>query len=269
MNPDPASESGEHLTPHDLVTYFRCPYEMELHHAHRAGAGIGPRPAVTPADVVPLHRSPLFDPPTMHAQANEGRLDFRSGDQLIYLDEMETGIPVLFPSDRVHIDPAFRAHWPNLVDHELGFSGRPDLVVRGQDGSVYPIEYKSTHLFVGFHEAHGRAFDVLQAIAECRLVHATLGQRPRHGVVLYGDVAGDGEHEGWVEVPYGDAEERWLRVALRQIREDPVRAPVPADRNCANCEPNSEGLCRFAAARFAGPRPQPRLLPLLTPTRRW
>ncbi|MCI4347025.1 MAG: hypothetical protein L3J97_00190 [Thermoplasmata archaeon] len=250
MDPPSSVPVVEHLTPHDLVTYFRCPHEMELLHVHRARDSTAPRVPMTPLDVVPLHRSPLFDPPTMRATANEGRLDLLPGDSLIYEDEREEGLPVLFPPERVQIDPAFHGNGATLVDSELGFAGRPDLVIRRADGSVYPVEYKATHLFLGFHEAHGRVFDVLQAIAECRLVAATLGQRPTHGVVLYGDVAGDGRREGWVEVPYGDAEEHWLRAALGQIRADRTRAPVPAERTCSACEPNAEGLCRYAAARF-------------------
>ena len=251
----PLAAAVEHLSPHDLVTYYRCPYEMELHRARRVGPGPAPAGPVTPPDVVPLRRSPLFDPPVGRAQANEGRLDVAPTDTLVYLDEHERGLPVLFPPERVSIHPSVRAHGLTLVDPELGLSGRPDLVVRRADGALFPVEYKSTHLFVGFHEAHGRAFDALQAIAECRLVHAALGVRPTHGVVLYGDVEGDGAREGWVEVPYGDAEERWLKVALSQIRADRTRAPVPAERNCSGCEPNGEGLCRYAAARFDRPHP--------------
>ncbi|MFI5414766.1 MAG: hypothetical protein ACHQ16_03750, partial [Candidatus Lutacidiplasmatales archaeon] len=62
--------------------------------------------------------------------------------------------------------------------------------------------------------------------------------------------AGDGQREGWVEVAYGESEEHWLRAALVQIRADPVRAPVPAERNCAGCEPNREGRCRYATTGF-------------------
>ena len=131
------------------------------------------------------------------------------------------------------------------------------MVVARADGGLVPIEYKATHLFVGFHEAHGRPFDSVQAIAECRLVHAAFGRRPAYGIVLYGDASGDGQREGWVEVPYGDAEERWLSVALKQIREDRVRAPVPAERNCAGCEPNGQGRCLYAAARYEGPHRRP------------
>jgi hypothetical protein len=243
------TQAPEHLAPHDLVTYYRCPYEMELHRSTRPAPGSPPRAALTPLDVVPLHRSPLFDPPEGRARAIEGRLDLFPGDTLVYLDEHERDLPVLFPPEQVRIDPRFSGLGLTLVDRELAFSGRPDLVVRRSDGSVFPVEYKSTHLFLGFHEAHGRRFDVLQAIAECRLVHAVLGVRPTHGVVLYGDAAGDGRREGFVEVPYGDAEERWLRVALAQIRADRTRAPVPSERTCAACEPNAEGLCRYAAAR--------------------
>lgn len=244
----------EHLTPHELVTYFRCPHEMELGRGlHARAVGKVAPPVRTPLDVVPLRHSPMFAPPLGHVEVNEGRLDLSDHDQLVYEDAGEDDLPVLFPPERVHLDPRYTNGHANLIDPELGIAGRPDLVIQRVDGGFVPLEYKATHLFVGYHEAHGRLFDTVQAIAECRLVHTVFGRRPAYGIVLYGDVAGDGEHEGWVQIPYGDAEERWLKVVLNQIREDRVRAPVPAERNCASCEPNAEGLCRFAAARYEGP----------------
>jgi hypothetical protein len=255
------ANAPEHLTPHDLVTYSRCPFEMELVHASRASIRTGSLVAVrTPLDVVPERHSPMFSPPVHRLVVNEGRLDLFPSDTLIYADEGEDDLPVLFPPEQVHLDDRLRGHGGNLIDTELDFAGRPDLIVKRSNGGLFPVEYKSTHLFVGFHEAHGRAFDAIQAIAECRLVHAMTGVRPTHGVVLYGDVAGDGAREGWVEVPYGEAEEHWLRAALAQIRGDQVRPPVPAERNCASCAPNAEGKCRFAAARpdggaHGGPHP--------------
>jgi hypothetical protein len=243
----------EHLTPHDLVTYFRCPHEMELHRAARL-APLGTAPVVrTPEHVVPLRHSPLFAPPLGRITVNEGRPDIGPGDTLVYRDEGEDDLPMLFAPEQVKLDPRFAAGPGNLSDPELGFAGRPDLVIRRADGTLEPVEYKATHLFVGYHEAHGRSFDTVQAIAECRLVHAAFGRRPSRGLVLYGDAAGGGAHEGWVEIAYGDAEERWLRAALTQIRTDPERAPVPAERNCGGCEPNGLGLCRYAAARYEGP----------------
>ncbi len=240
----------EHLTPHDLVTYFRCPHEMELVRAHRGHVAGPPTGAVrTPLDVVPLRHSPLFAPPFGRLTVNEGRLDLGFHDVLVYEDDREDDLPVLFPPERVRLDARFTGGHSTLVDAAWGLAGRPDLVILRPDGALIPVEYKATHLFVGFHEAHGRLFDTVQAIAECRLVETTFGRRPPYGIVLYGDTAGGGAHEGWVQVPYGDAEERWLKVALDQVRADAVRAPVPAERNCAACGPNADGLCRYAAAR--------------------
>ena len=242
----------EHLTPHDLVTYFRCPHEMELARAHRGHPNGGPAPAVrTPADVVPLHHSPLFAPPLGRAAVYEGRLDVADRDRLVYEDPGEDDLPVLFRPEQVRLDPRYANGHSTLVDTEWGLAGRPDWVIERADGSFVPVEYKSTHLFVGFHEAHGRPFDTVQAVAECRLVEVAFGHRPPFGLVLYGDAAGSGQHEGWVQVPYGEAEERWLRVALAQVRADSVRAPVPAERNCVSCSPNAAGYCRYAAARPA------------------
>ncbi|HYA54568.1 MAG TPA: hypothetical protein VEG42_03085 [Thermoplasmata archaeon] len=244
----------EHLTPHDLVAYFRCPHEMELEKAQHAHDAAGaPVPVRTPADVVPLRHSPLMTPPLGSIRVTAGRLAFTPGARLVYQDDGEDDLPVLFPPEQVHLDPRFRVGRENLVDPVLGIAGRPDLVVALGERELVPLEYKATHLFVGYHQAHGRLFDTVQAIAQCHLVEATFGQRPPYGIVLYGDAAGDGQNEGWVEVPYGEAEAAWLRYALKQVRSDSVRAPVPAERNCGGCEPNGEGRCRYAAARYEGP----------------
>lgn len=246
--------SPEHLTPHDLVCYFRCPYEMELSRGlHARALGRPPPTPRTPLDVVPLRHSPMLLPPLGALEVNEGRLDLSEHDLLVYEDSGEDDLPVLFPPERVQLDPRFANGHSTLTDPELGIAGRPDLVIQREDGGFFPLEYKATHLFLGYHGAHGRLFDTVQAIAECRLVHSVFGRRPPYGIILYGDAAGGGEREGWVEIPYGDAEEHWLKVVAEQVRLDTVRAPVPAERNCGSCEPNSEGLCRYAAARYEGP----------------
>jgi hypothetical protein len=256
-----ALSSLEHLTPHDLVTYSRCPHEMELHRSAQASARSGTAVApCTPAATRPERHSPMFSPPTHSIQVFEGRIDFGPLDRLVYIDEGERGLPVLFAPGQVDLDRRLAEHRGTLLDDELGFAGRPDLVVRRADGDLVPVEYKATHLFHDVHGPHGRTFDTIQAIAECRLVHAMTGKRPSRGIVLYGDSAGDGLREGWVEVLYGEAEEHWLRAALAQIRTDKVRAPVPADRNCPTCEPNGLGRCRYAASRY-----EPSLLKTLGP----
>lgn len=249
-----AAELEERLTPHDLVAYFRCPHEMELEKARRARTPAGELgPVRTPEDVVPLRHSPLLLPPLGSSRVLEGRIDFGERDRLVYLDEGEDDLPVLFPPENVRLDARYLGSHANLHDPALGLTGRPDMVVLLANGTPVPVEYKATHLFVGYHTAHGRLFDAVQAIAECRLVEVAFGRRPSHGIVLYGDAAGSGLHEGWVEVPYGEAEASWLKVAMSQVRSDAVRAPVPAERTCGGCEPNAEGLCRYAAARYEGP----------------
>src|SRR4029077_3021396 len=105
----------EHLNPHDLVTYSRCPHEMELTRARRASVHSGlPTSVCTPPDVVPIRHSPLFLPPTGHLVVNEGPVDVFAGDRLIYSDENEEGIPVLFPPDQVLPEPQLRRHGANL-----------------------------------------------------------------------------------------------------------------------------------------------------------
>ncbi len=233
------------------MTYSRCPYEMELHRRQRElrwhPEGLGSPPTL---GVIPLRHSPLLALPPMRIEVVEGRLDIDPTDVLIYRDDGERDLPALFPPERIQLDARFPSHKSTLIDREFGLSGRPDLIVRKADGSIFPVEVKSTHLFVGYHETHGRVFDTLQALAECRLVHSAFGIRPSRGYVLYLDSAGSGHREGWVAVPYGDVEERWLRTAFEQIRSDPIRAPVPTERNCAGCQPNGDGLCAFAAASY-------------------
>jgi hypothetical protein len=249
----------ERLTPHDLVTYFRCPHELELSRSGRPrpsfpqAGGLSLAGVCTPLDVVPLPRSPLEAPPVGSLPLIDGRLDVLPGDSLVYVDEGEREeLPMLFAAEQLHPDPLFRRHGSNLIDDELGISGRPDFIVRRSDGSMFPVEYKATHPFHGLHETHGRSFDLIQVIAECRLVEAMTARRPACGVLLYGDVAGEGAHEGWFQVPYGDREAAWLRNAITMVRADHVRAPVPGERNCATCPPHRDGLCRYAACRYAG-----------------
>ncbi len=248
--PGPA-QSLEHLSPHDLVTYFRCPHEMELHRAQhlswRTGQPMTPR---TPDGTLSTPRSPLLPPPVGEPQVVHGRLDVGLNDVLVYQDPDEPSLPFLFPSERNHAHAFLHANSPTLADPAWGLSGRPDYVVRTPQGTFYPVEYKETHLFEDYPRHHGRFFDFLQVLAECRLVEAVWGSAPRSGFVYYGDSAGGGEREGWVEVPYAGPAQRWLEQALRIIRADRIRAPVPNPGNCTHCEPNRDGLCRYARGDF-------------------
>lgn len=243
-----SSEPLEHLWPHDLVAYSRCPHEMELEHQHRIHPGA---PTRTPVDCPPLRHSPLFLPPGAMLPVVDGRPDVFPADRLVYEDK-EEGLPMLFPEEQIESDPRFHAHGLTLSDETLGLSGRPDFVIRRASGTYHPVEYKATHPFPGLHGTHGRGFDVIQLFAECRLVAAVTGTIPATGILFYGDEAGDGEHEAWVEVSYGVAGDTWLRAALHQVRADAIRAPVPSETTCGHCLAHREGLCRFAFGTFRG-----------------
>lgn len=245
------SSALEHLTPHDLVTYSRCPFEMEMLRAQRASLIPGaPTTVRTPADVRPLPHSPLLPVSTAGHRVREGPIELDPSDELVYVDEHEKGLPLIFPADRVRLDERFCGPAATLVDPEFGLSGRPDFVVRSTRRGLFPVEFKETHLFSGFHSPRGRPFDELQVIAECRLVEAAFGASPVSGVVWYGDTPGNGRREGWIEIPYGAAERGWLHSALAQIRSDLIRAPVPSPAHCAHCEINRERLCRYAAVGY-------------------
>jgi CRISPR/Cas system-associated exonuclease Cas4 (RecB family) len=241
----------EHLTPHDLVTYFRCPREMELRHRQREAWRTGhPLPAIGSVPPEARTRSPLPPPPIGHLLTFQGRLDVFPTDVLIYEDPEEDGLPILFPPERNQTRAFLQRHGHTLVDPSWGLSGRPDLVIRRRDGSLVPVEYKETHLWERFHEVHGRLFDLIQVLAECRLVEVTWGQRPRVGIVYYGDGPGGGEREGWVELAYGDEERAWLEHALLMIRQDRERPPIPSETHCSGCEMNRDHLCPQAAVPF-------------------
>ncbi len=253
MLAEPIPAPLEPLSPHDLVTYYRCPREFAWQHARHAAGRPGSADPFLSASGAPLARSPLAPPPLTGVTVTEGRLDLEAHECLVYEDEEEDGLPVLFPPERVRLDPRFRGPTATLIDPVLGLHGRPDFILQEVSGALVPVEYKATHLFSGYHNAHGRLFDTIQAIAECRLVTAAFGRRPSRALVLYGDEAGNGLHEGWVEIPYTEADERWLIGALETVRGDRVRAPVTNGRICASCAANEQGACRYAAARYEGP----------------
>jgi hypothetical protein len=261
MSASAALESPEHLTPHDLVTYFRCPHELEILEAQRRSRIAGsPVQLRTPLGTVAARASPLSPPPLDGLEVVDGRLEIDPTDTLVYSDPAEAGLPILFATEQIRLDPPVGAG-ATLIDRGWGLSGRPDFVVQRPGGAIFPIEYKSTHLFRDYRGSHGRLFDTLQVIAECRLVQVAWGRRPAHGIVYYGDASGAGSREGYVRIPYSDAEERWLRQALVAIRSDVIRAPVPSERHCGGCPPNRDGLCRFAAAPYGAGRDRGEALP--------
>jgi CRISPR-associated exonuclease Cas4 len=87
------------------------------------------------------------------------------------------------PSGRiVYIDSAalLRQDRP-LYDRDLDLLGRPDYLIETARGPV-PVEFKSGVSPAAPYESH-----ILQLAAYCRLVQASHGRRPPHGILRYSD----------------------------------------------------------------------------------
>lgn len=113
-----------------------------------------------------------------------------------------------------------------LCDTELRVAGKPDYLVEQEDGRIIPVEIKS-----------GRApripwpGHVMQLMAYCRLVEATYGVRPPHGILQYKDRA--------FSVDYTDTLQQDLLHTLHEMRHDQHAYDVNRDhddpRRCNSC----------------------------------
>jgi len=114
-----------------------------------------------------------------------------------------------------------------LVSRRHGLSGRPDYLVRTDEG-IIPVEAKSTRLPAG-----GRPYDshVMQLAAYCLLAEDALGARVPYGVIRYSD--------GEVTVGYTPELRDELLALLEEMREaraarDVHRSHTDA-RRCRGC----------------------------------
>lgn len=108
----------------------------------------------------------------------------------------------------------------------LGLVGRPDYLVREGDGSIVPVEIKSS-------DAPARPYDghVLQLAAYCLLVEEAYGIRPSHGILQYRDRS--------FAVDFTYELEADLLQLFEVMREDAVAEEVFRDHlepaRCAHC----------------------------------
>jgi CRISPR-associated exonuclease Cas4 len=114
-----------------------------------------------------------------------------------------------------------------LVSRRHGLTGRPDYLVRSEEGIV-PVEVKSTRLPAG-----GRPYDshVMQLAAYCLLAEDALGADVPYGVVRYSD--------GEVTVDYTPELREELLALLEEMREARAAADVHRShddwRRCKGC----------------------------------
>ncbi len=77
---------------------------------------------------------------------------------------------------------AWRRNEQPLYAARYQLVGKPDYLVRAEDGAIIPVEVKS-----GAAPAQPREGHVLQLAAYCLLVEETLGARPAYGIIQYAD----------------------------------------------------------------------------------
>jgi CRISPR-associated exonuclease Cas4 len=129
--------------------------------------------------------------------------------EVIYTD---TG--AWFPNQRSLVAPLYK------------LAGKPDYLVQQADGSLIPVELKSSNAPAEPHEGH-----VLQLAAYCLLVSETYGRRPAYGIIQYQDRA--------FAIDYSaDLEEDVLDL-LAEMREGLFEPELDRDHNdwarCRRC----------------------------------
>lgn len=114
-----------------------------------------------------------------------------------------------------------------LVSRRYGLTGRPDYLVRTNEGIV-PVEAKSTR-----RPAMGQPYDshLMQLAAYCLLVEDALGESVPYGVMRYAD--------GEVRVEYTPELRETLLELIEEIREardaEDVHRSHDEPRRCASC----------------------------------
>jgi len=84
--------------------------------------------------------------------------------------------------------------------------GKPDYLLRIDQGVVVPVELKSGRAPNFPWDSH-----VMQLAAYCRLVEQNFGNRPPYGLIQYQDKS--------FRLPYSEEQERRLRALVNEMRQ--------------------------------------------------
>jgi len=147
----------------------------------------------------------------------------------------ESGLP---DGDVIYSDAG--TWFPNaepLVSSNFGLVGKPDYLVQQADGSIVPVEMKSSRAPDEPWEGH-----VLQLAAYCLLVDEAYGRRPSYGILQYKDKA--------FVIDYSDELEEDLLDLLTEMRDSQFDGELDRDHNdwnrCARCSVRSACYQRLA-----------------------
>jgi CRISPR-associated exonuclease Cas4 len=131
------------------------------------------------------------------------------------------------PGDIIYQDnDLVQSEIDTIYSPKLGLVGRPDYLVQDSDGSIVPVEIKSSSAPLEPYDGH-----VLQLAAYCLLVEEAYGIRPSHGILQYRD--------GAFTVDFTYDLEADLLDLLDVMREDKIAGEALPNHNdrsrCANC----------------------------------
>ena len=93
-----------------------------------------------------------------------------------------------------------------LYDPELELVGKPDYLLRIDQGVVVPVELKSGRAPNFPWDSH-----VVQLAAYCHLVERNFGDRPPYGLIQYQDKS--------FRLPYTEEQEQRLRALVNEMRQ--------------------------------------------------
>ncbi len=93
-----------------------------------------------------------------------------------------------------------------LYDPELELVGKPDYVVKDEQGWLVPVELKSGNAPAYPWDSH-----IIQLAAYCHLVERHFGQRPPHGIIRYQNKS--------FSISYTDELETRLRTVIDEMRQ--------------------------------------------------
>lgn len=109
-------------------------------------------------------------------------------------------------------------------DPEWGLAGKPDYVIDVK-GVMVPVEVKSSNADQPY-DSH-----IIQLAAYCRLVHATSGRRPPHGLIKYNNKV--------FEIEYSPTLEARLKSLVKEVRSTDPLSDIARSHNstyrCRSC----------------------------------
>ncbi|MFK7800187.1 MAG: Dna2/Cas4 domain-containing protein [Anaerolineae bacterium] len=113
-----------------------------------------------------------------------------------------------------------------LFNKELMLTGKPDYVIKAENGGLIPVEYKSAKAPKRPYESH-----IMQLAAYCALIESHFGTRPAFGIIRYADRS--------FNIDYSAALERDLHHILEDMRIDLKANDVPRSHDewhrCHRC----------------------------------